>query len=83
MELVKEVSDLLKHFSDLLENMFPIREYLFTIISTLRGDELKKLIKKSRDNRSLQNEDNQDKMIEITIDNKDEFFALLNKKSKH
>ena len=80
---VKEVPDLLKYFPDLPENMVPIREYLITIISTLRGDELKKLIKKSRDNRSLQNEVNQDKMIEIIRDIKYEIFALLNKKSKH
>ena len=80
---VKEVPDLLQYFPDFPENMVPDREYLFTIISTLRGDELKKLIKKSRDSRSLQNEDNQDKMIEITKDIKDEIFALLNKKSKH
>ena len=49
----KEVPDLLQYFPDLPENKVPDREYLFTIIWTLRGDKLEKLIKKSRDNRLL------------------------------
>ena len=79
---LKEIQNLLQYFPDLSNSTIPDRTYLFTILSTLKGEELNKLIKKSRDMRALQNEVDENQMIEIRKDIKDEIFAFLNKISK-
>ena len=79
---VKEISNLLQYFPDLSSSTIPDRTYLFTILSTQKGEELNKLIKKSRDMRAVQNEVDENQIIEIRKDIKDEIFALLNKRSK-
>ena len=79
---IKEVPDLMKHFPDYPENVVPDRTYLFTILSTLKGDVLKQLIKNAHKNRAIENEDDNNKLIEVRNDIKDEIFSILNKKSK-
>ena len=81
-EFIKEVPDLIKYFPDFPEHVVPDRTDLFTILSTLKGDELKKLIKNAHNNRAIGNEDDNDKLIEVRNDIKDEIFSILNKKSK-
>ena len=73
---VKEIQDLLQYFPDLSSSTFPNRTYLFTILSTLKGEELNKLIKKSRDMRAVQNEVDENQMIEIRKDTNNEIFRF-------
>ena len=46
-----------------IKRVFTNRTYMFTIIPIYKGDELRQLIKKSRDNSVLQNEVDDIKMI--------------------
>ena len=72
----------MKNFPDYRENVVPDRTYLFTILSTLKGDVQKQLIKNVHKNHVIGNEDDNKKFIEVRNDIKDKIFSILNKKSK-
>ena len=44
-ELVKEVDELLQYFPDYPDGQLPERDFLFTILSTVRPEGLKQIIK--------------------------------------
>ena len=81
-KFIKEVPDFIKYFPDYPEHVVQDRTYLLTILSTFKGDDLKKLIKIAHNNRAISKEDDNDKLIEVRNDIKDKIFSILNKKSK-
>ena len=55
----------MKYFPDIQEKELPDREFMWTILSTLREDAVKKLIEDARKKRSVSNEEDKEELIEI------------------
>ena len=55
----------MKYFPDIQEKELPDREFMWTILSTLREDAVKKLIEDARKKRSASNEEDKEELIEI------------------
>ena len=70
---VKQVPDLMKYFPNLEDNWLPDRDFMWTILSTLREDEVKKLVKDARKNRDVGNEEDKQELIAIHL----EFLSTL------
>ena len=62
---IKEVPELLQYFPILEKDELPDRSFMWTILSTLRYDEWKQLIKNTRNARSKSDKVNNDELIEI------------------
>ena len=80
--LVKEVEDLNAYFPDMKENELPEREYLWTIVSTLRSETTKELIKTARNNRTTKESADQNNLIQIDMSIYQEISAIAAQKRK-
>ena len=65
---VKQITDLLSYFPDLEVNELPDRDFMWSILTTLREEGVKKLIADARKNRDVSNEENKQELIEIHPD---------------
>ena len=82
-QMVLEWEDLKQYFPDYDPPQFPEREFLFGVLSTLRENEMRQLVKEARDNRAIVNNENEDGLIEILPEIKEEIMSILPHKSKH
>ena len=80
--LVKEIEDLNACFVDLEENEYPEREYLWTIVSTLRSENTKELIKTARNKRTTKELADQNSLIQIDPSIYQEILAIAAQKCK-
>ena len=69
------------YFPDLDPGMLPERSFIMGILSTLRGEEMKELIKNARENRSLVNKVDNDELIWMSTDVRNDIFEILPHKS--
>lgn len=79
---VQECPDLLQYFPDMKAEEVPERDYMFKILSTLRREELKILVKDARKQRSICNKSNEKNLIEINPKIRDKLLELFPQKSK-
>ena len=80
--LVKEIEDLNACFVDLEENDYPEREYLWTIVSTLRSENTKELIKTARNKRTTKELADQNSLIQIDPSIYQEILAIAAQKRR-
>ena len=80
--LVKEIEDLNACFVDLEENEYPEREYLWTIVSTLRSENTKELIKIARNKRTTKELADQNSLIQIDPSIYQEILAIAAQKRR-
>ena len=57
--------ELMLYFPDLEANELPDSDFMWSVLATLREDEIKKLISEVRKNSDLGNEENKQVLIEI------------------
>ena len=62
---VKEVPELQSYFPDLQDGELPDREFMWTILSNLKEDTVKELIRDARKKRNVSAEDDNEELIEI------------------
>ena len=55
-QLVREVDELTQYFQDLNNDQFPDRRFMFSIFSTLRLNDLQKMISNVRNNRATKDD---------------------------
>ena len=79
---IKEVDDLYAYFPDYQNNQLPEYDFLFKVLSTIKGNEIKELISKSRASRSVENKEEEDDIIILKNELKDEIESVLRHKSK-
>ena len=80
---VHECENLKEYFPDLEVGKLPEIDFLMGILSSLRFDEMKELIKEARDNRALTCNNDTDLMVEVTKSAGDQLLSLLPTKSKY
>ena len=80
--LVKEIEDLNAYFPDLEENEYPEREYLWTIVSTLRSENTKELIKTARNKSTIKERADQNNLIQIDPSIYQEISAIAAQKRR-
>ena len=59
------MTELMLYFPDLEANELPDRDFMWSVLATLREDEVKKLISEARKNRDSGNEEDKQELIEI------------------
>ena len=69
------------YFPDLDPGKLPERSFIMGILSTLRGEEMKELIKNARENRSLVNKVDNDELVWMSTDVRNDIFEILPHKS--
>ena len=69
-------------FVDLEENEYPEREYLWTIVSTLRSENTKELIKTARNKRTTKELADQNSLIQIDPSIYQEILAIAAQKRR-
>ena len=79
--MVQECEDVMSYFPNLAPNQLPERKFIIGILSTLRNNEMRKLIKNARKNRSLTNNPEKDQMIQMTSCIREEVMKILPQKS--
>ena len=62
---VKEISELLKYFPELSDDELPDRSYMWTVLSTLKMEEWKKLVEEARKARGQNLEESKESLIEV------------------
>ena len=65
---MKEEPELMKYFPDIEEGHLPDRSFIWTILSTLRGEACKKLIESARNARASDSVEHKGELIEIDPD---------------
>lgn len=80
-ESVKEVQELYSYFPDYHEQDVPERDYLWTVISSVMPQETKALIQEARAARGV-NKREENELVRITPQLKDEIFNVVTQKSK-
>ena len=78
--MVKECDDIMDYFPDLDQDKLPERRFLMGILSTLRTEEMKRLISEARANRSITTQHDEDELIEMSLAVKTEIFKALPQK---
>ena len=63
--LVKEVEELMSYFQDYEQKQLPDRRFMFSILGTLRPDELKVMVEGVRKSRALKEEKPDDDFVYI------------------
>ena len=81
-EFIQEWDDLTDYFPDLEDSKLQERDFMIGILSTLREDEMRQLIKTARSKISLVNTSNQSHLVENFINIKDDLFSILPQKNK-
>ena len=77
---VKDCEDLCNYFPDYEADQLPERRFILGILSTLRSDELRQLIKDARKNRSIQENPDEDQLIAMDADKKEAIMSLFPQK---
>ena len=87
---VKEIWDNIKdfdeynvYFPDFSNSKLPERDYLISIISTINPDATKKLVKATRESRSITQSDDPGNLVEIKSEIIDELRSLNRQKSNY
>ena len=65
---VKQIPDLLSYYPDLEVNELTDKDFMWSILTTLREEGVKKLIADERKNRDVGNEEDKQELIEIHPD---------------
>ena len=81
-EFIQEWDDLTDYFPEFEDSKLPERDFMIGILSTLRGDKMRQLIKTARSKRSIVNTSDQSQLVEMSVDIKDDLFSILPQKSK-
>ena len=79
-DLVKDVDEVFSYFPDYTDNQIPERDFLFKILSTIRTDVIRSMIKQSRDARSVKN--HEDELIILKNDLMEEIKEITIQQSK-
>ena len=77
---VKDCEDLCNYFPDYEADQLRERRFILGILSTLRSDELRQLIKDARKNRSIQENPDEDQLIDMDADKKEAIMSLFPQK---
>ena len=64
-DYIRQVEDLAQYFPNYREKELPEREYMWNVIFTLRREASSHLIREARRNRSINNPDNKEDLVEI------------------
>ena len=80
--IVKTDSEINSYFPDYEQDQYPERDYLFAMLSTLRKDELLRLIKTAENGWACSNQSGENEMVQITNGIRNEIFNILPTKSK-
>ena len=80
--LVKDVADLMKYFPDYKESQYPWRTHMFSILSTLRHEDVMNMILNARKNRSLDNQEDDDELVFINKRLYEEIEGVMSQKRK-
>ena len=81
-DLVKDVDEVFSYFPDYTDNQIPERDFLFKILSTIRTDVIRSMIKHSRDARSVKNHEDEDEFIILKDDLMEEIKEVTIQQSK-
>ena len=82
LPLVKEINELVMYFPDYEQKQIPDRKLMYSIIGTLRYDELKSMIVGARKNRALKEEKSTDDFVYIQNELYKEIYDVMVHKSK-
>ena len=63
--LVKQNPNLMLYFLDFKDDQFPEKEYLYGVLCTLTPETVRKIVAQGVKNRSPNDQDDKDKMVEI------------------
>ena len=77
---VKDCEDLCNYFPDYEADQLPERGFILGILSTLRSDELRQLIKDALKNRSIQENPDEYQLIAMDADKKEVIMSLFPQK---
>ena len=80
--LVKEIDDLMLYFPDYGDKQYPDRKFMYSILGTLRFEQLKTMVEGARTNRSITEEENDDNFVHIEANLYKEISNVLTQKSK-
>ena len=81
--LVKEVNDLLEYFPDYKPKQYPDRSFMYSILATLRFDQVKSMVENARKNRALENKRDEDELVYINKELLKEIESVLSQKRKY
>ena len=79
---IKKVDELYVYFPDCLEFELSEREFLWTIISTLKPDNIKAIINQAREQRRKEAPDNSDNLIEVAPEILEKIKLVASQQSK-
>ena len=82
-QIVLEWEDLKQYFSNNDPPQFPESEFLFGVLSTLRENKMRQFFKEASDNKAIANNENEDGLIEMLPEIKEEIMSIIPHKSKH
>ena len=80
--MVKDVPDLIKFFPDFKDKQKCDRRYMFQVLASIRYDEISNIIKNSRKNRSLLENNDKAETILIHKDFLEEIDSVITQKGK-
>ena len=80
--LVSDAEDLMIYFPDYDHKQLPDRRFMYSILATLRYDELKGMVDGARKNRSLNEENQDDDFVHINEELYKEISNVMTQKSK-
>ena len=80
--MIKDNEDLNRYFPDLENGQYPERSYLITVLGTLRDAELKEIVDDARNKRAVRNDDNQNNLIKIHAEIKEEIYQVMGQKCR-
>ena len=80
--LVKDADEVFSYFPDYTDKQIPERDFLFKILSTIKTDIIRGMIKQSRDARSVVNQEDEDELILIKKDLMKEIKEVATQQSK-
>ena len=80
--LVKEAEDLMEYFPDYDLKQLPDRRFMYSILATLRYNELKEMVDGARKNRALNEENKDEDFIHIEEELYKEISNVMTQKSK-
>ena len=80
--LVREVNELMSYFPDYEQKQLPDRKFMFSILGTLRPDELKAMVEGARKSRALKEEKPDDDFVYIENLLYKEISSVMAQKSK-
>ena len=80
--LIREVEDINVYFPDLKEHQLPNREYMYSVLSTLRNEEVKNMICNARKNRSIDSKEKEEDLVYISNEIYEEINSVMAQKCK-